>query len=149
MADLREAAIRAQFRSGQIRLARGVGGGSQPVGSAYVDLFWTPIVGSSVTAFLRWAQLRLRTPLDQWVSTSFEMVDAAEICEALGRLNPGKACATVVRAVVFHCADLVDRGGLDVIEVRTALQTLSPQRVEQLSGHLRERHNEMMMEAVR
>lgn len=130
--DEREEEIRGQFLDGAVRLARSEGSGHE-VGSRYVDLFWTPVLGPSVLALLRWAHWRLpeREAL---------LVPTAEICEALGRMHPGKAFAIVNRAVQFHAADLVERGPGHVVVIRSALPELSDQRIEQLSPGLRTAH---------
>lgn len=132
--DLPEQQIRSQFRSGEVDLILSPHSSGWAIGSPYVDLFWTPVVGAGAMAFARWAQHRL-TKGEVTVFTS------VEIGEALGRMHPGKACAVVTRAVLFHVAELVPSGGeFDVIQVRTALPTLGDDRVDQLSPALRRLH---------
>jgi hypothetical protein len=124
--------IRGQFLDGAVRMGRSDSFGHE-VGSQYVDLFWTPVLGPSVLALMRWARWRL--PERESI-----LVPTTEICEALGRMAPGKACAIVKRAISFHAADFVERGPGSVVVVRGALPWLSEPRVEQLSPGLRTAH---------
>lgn len=143
--DLAGDIIQAQFRDGEVFVTLSGLGAGHPIGSPYVDLFWTPIVGPGAMAFARWAQHRLSPE-------SVSRISAAEISEAIGRIHVGKACSIVKRAVQFHLADVVENDADFaplgyVIQVRRAMPSLSDQRIEQLSPGLRQVH-ERMMEAV-
>lgn len=111
--------------------------------SEYVDRFWCPVVGPSVTQLMRWLQWRLPEP-DQ-----LARVEAEELSEALGWMDVGKVARVVARAVSFGCGFRDVAPGLGTATwFRSDYPILNDQRVSRLSPGLQMMHVQMLRAAA-
>jgi hypothetical protein len=72
-----------------------------------------------------------------------DLVDSWELVEALGRLNPSKTLAVLMRVLSFGGAKYeVDEVGEPIVVLRSSVPTLSDPRVARLSPHLQRMHGQ-------
>lgn len=136
--------ITAELEAGALRLARHplVAPDGFPACSAYTDLFWTPVVGPTVVALLRWADAVLPALQGQALAYRSEVIE-----EALGNLNAAKLAAVMLRAIRFNLAGLDRAQDLaPTVLLRTWVPRLTEARLDRLSEKLQAHHERFVRE---
>lgn len=138
--------ITAELEAGALRVGRHplIPADGFPAASPYTDLFWTPVVGPTVVALLRWADAVLPMVPGSALAYRSEVIE-----EAMGNVHPAKLAAIMLRTIRFNLAGLDRAQDLaPTVLLRTVVPKLTDARLERLSDKLQAHHERFVREAA-